>query len=427
MEFLHLNEDCLINLCRYLDAESIVALSDTCSKMKDIAKHFFKFKTSYRCCIGSIENEATVAKTIQRVGKYLMKIDLMFELEYQSSNQLFSVMAKSIGSNLIHLSVLGEICFTPLKILAPILSQLEILTIQKLCWKDDCVLQIDLPSLCPNLRELTVSGQVIFTPNAAKTFNRLVYLDVDFAQKQPCEEVFRGNRQLKKLNLWKRRTINQSISLNDLNWYLVHLEELHLDVGLIEEPTHQLHSVGNLMYLHTLTLNAIPTASFAEISKILETFTRLRTLVLQTDMTRLDKQFTSIQESLVRVGTALKELKSFVTVNIDWTSETVIEFVRAARNLTYFDFWSGLDTNYIVTSSFIRELAEARKSSVNILSQPLNLRMYAMDVHLKQVNALDKIGRTFPNRFPFIVLVCLCSGLQRATSSEISQAVEMMS
>lgn len=384
MELLDLNMDCILNLCLYLDAESIVTFSETCKFLKSVAEDFFKKKKSYTCCIGSIENEAVAVKTLRKTGKYLAKIDLMFELEYQSSNKLFTVITESLGRNLVELSILGEICCMPLETLAPILSQLEILTIQNLCREEACVAEIDLPSLCPNLRELRVSGQVIFTPYYSSSFQRLEHLNVDFASKQLPALVFAANRQLKKLDLWNRWSIN-NINMSNLTSALVNLEELQLDVKLIKKPIEDLPKLNMFLNLHTLALYTIPSEMFNDISQILETFTRLTKIELQSDLTRLDAQFSSIQDSLVRIAEKLKELQSFVTVNIDWLEETIRRFVGEARNLIYFDFWSS-EYNLIVEPNLIRELATARK---NLMRGPLKLKMYAMDYQLKQVSVLQ--------------------------------------
>lgn len=414
MELLDLNTDCLLYLCHFLEAESIVAFSETCSILKSIAVDFFEFKKSYSCCIGSVEDEARAAKTIRKIGTHLTRMDLMFELEYQSSDRLFTLFASSLTGNLIQLSILGEICCMPLTILAPILQQLEILTVQNMCWTENCVLKIDLPALCPNLRELSVSGDVIFTPGET-SFPQLESLDVDFAQKQAIAGLFRGNIQLKQLNLRKRRTIN-FILLSDLTMYLLNLEELNLDVGLIEKPIQDLVRIANFPRLHTLALYAIPATLFNDILKILETFNRLTAVTLQANLTRLNDQFLSSQESLVRVATELKQLQSFVTVNIDWTSEDVVKFVGEATKLEYFSFWSGSDTNYVVTPTFIRELASMRKASVYASIQPLKLEMFPMNHHLKQVNTVLKSDCLF-NRFNGFRLVLFRSSMSQKLPS----------
>lgn len=383
MELLDLNVDCLLNLCPYLDAESIVAFSETCKLLKSIAEDFFQFKKSYTCCIGTMENEATAAKTLRKTGKYLTKIDLMFELEYKSSNKLFELITGSLGRNLIELSILGEICCLPLELLDPILLQLEVLTIQNLCREECCPVKINLPNLCPNLRQLRVRGQVVFAPNHIKSFQQLKHLDVDFTTEQYPGSVFSANSQLKKLNLLNRYTIHD-IDINNLTFALVNLEELQLDVKLIKKPVEDLPRLNQFLHLHTLALYTIPSILFNDISKTLETITRLRNIELQSDLTRSDAQFSSIQDSLVRIATTLTELKSFVTVNIDWLEETIKEFVGSASNLIYFDFWSS-GYNSIVEPNFIRELAATRK---NVKTEPLNLKMYAMDYHLKQVSAV---------------------------------------
>lgn len=386
MELLDLNEDCLIKLCRYYDAESTVAISETCLTLNRIAKSFFKHKTSYTRCIGSYENETMAAKTIRKTGKYFEKINLMFDLNYQCSNELFTLLTESVGTNLMELSILGELCFMPLNKLATTLSRLEILTFQNVCWEDDCDCEIDLPLLCPNLRELRIRGQIDFTPKSVKYFQRLEHLDINVASKQSSVEVFRQNRNLKKLSLSIRcsRTIN-NINLYDLTTNLVNLNELKLDVRLIQDPAQHLLALAYFRHLNTLSLYKIPAELLDGILKYLGTLSGLQKVTLQSDLTRLDVQYSSIQESLIGLATKLTALTSFVTVNIDWMSETVLEFVSEARNLIYFDFWSGSDSNYIVGATFIRKLAVIRKCLM--FSEPLRLKMYAMDHDLKQVNA----------------------------------------
>lgn len=186
------------------------------------------------------------------------------------------------------------------------------------------------------------------------------------------------------LNLRNRRTTNK-IDLATFNGMLINLVKLHLDVRLIENPIVDLLSLSVFDRLHSLELYSIPAASFNGILKILERLDRLKEIVLQCNVTRLDSQFSTIQESLPSMAAKLKQLSSFVTVNIDWTADSVTQFVLLAEKLIYLDFWSGSDTNYTITPAFIRTLATIRKSSVNGRMQPLHLKLYTMDIDLKEV------------------------------------------
>lgn len=200
MNVLDLNEDCLIHLCRYFDAEAIVTVTQTCSRLKYVAESYLQFKKSYSCNIGSEESKVVAGRTIRKMGKYLTKIDLMVDLQYQGSlTEFFRLLVRSVGPNLIELSILGEVCVMSLQILAPILSHLEVLTLQNLCWKERCVSTIDLPQLCPNLRKLIVCGPIIFAPKYNKEFQRLESLDVTFSSGQIPADVFTQNRQLVRL------------------------------------------------------------------------------------------------------------------------------------------------------------------------------------------------------------------------------------
>lgn len=383
MELLDLNDDCLRYLCLFLDAESTVEFAKTCTTIKYIAEKLFKRINSYTCCIDSKESEKRAALTIKKIGKYLEKIGVMIELKFRCSDEFFILLTESLGKRLLELSILGEICFIPFTILAPLLQQLEILRIQNMCWRDDCVVRIDLPAFCRNLKELTVSGRVIFTPNLRK-FQLLEKLDVDFDSEQSHHSVFVENTQIKKLDLWNRREIKY-IAIDDLISTLVNLEELHLDVKLIKAVPTEILKISQFAILHTLWLYAIPVPQFNDVVENLKTLKRLKDISLQSELTRLDSEFLLSQQSLIGIATELKELESFATVNIDWTSETVSEFVGLAKNLRYYDFWSGLTSNYIVTPAFIRELAATRKYTVDETMEPLNLKMYVMDLDLRQV------------------------------------------
>ncbi len=425
IELLDLNEDCLINLCRYFDAESIVAIAETCTRLKNVASDFFKHKKSYSLVIGSVEQEVMAAKTLRKVGKFLCRIDLMYELENSGSsyNELFAMLTESVGENLIELSILGKICRMPLITLAPLLLRLQTLTLQNLCWDEGCSTEIDLPSLCPNLRKLTVSGEIMFAPRYRQSLPSLECLDADFASEQRPLDFFYQNTQLKKLNLRYRRTIKK-IYLSAFNMYLVNLQELQLDVNLIASPVDRLPGLAGFRDLRALRLYAIPVSTFNAILKILETLTRLTDVVLQTHLTRIDAQFSSVQESLIGIATQLTELQSFATVNIDWTSDTVIDFLRQAKKLISLDFWSGSDSNYIVTPAFIRELASIRKLSVHERMQPLHLKMHLMDRDLKEVKTPPTVNvLAFLNvDFPFLVLI---AGRQGARCCELYQIVEI--
>lgn len=383
MKLLDLNEDCLRYLCLFLDAESIVDFSKTCTTAKCITVKLFKRIRSYTCCIDSKESEERAALTVRKIGNHLEKFGLMIEHKYRCSDQFFMVLSESLGKGLIELSILGETCSMPLTILAPIFLQLQILHIHNMCYNDECVSSIDLPLFCRNLLELTVTGKVTFAPKF-HNFQLLEKLDIDFDSEQSHLPIFVANQQLKKLHLWNRRKIKY-IEMDDLTQFLVNLEELHLDIRLMKTPQTEIPKLNEFANLHTVLLYTIPVSQFNVILTNLQALSRLKDVSLQSNLTRLDPEFLLAQESLIRIATQLKELKTFTTVNIDWTSEAVSKFVGQAKKLLYYDFWSGLASNYIITPTFIRELAVTRKQTVDETMEPLNLRMYRMDNELRQV------------------------------------------
>ncbi|XP_037047493.1 uncharacterized protein LOC119083068 [Bradysia coprophila] len=385
MNILKLNDDCLFHLCRYLDAEEIVAVSQTCTRLENVAKRLFRHKKSYMCYIGTPEDIVAAVRTLRKIGTNLRQIDLKVDLKYGASSltKFFRLLTETVGPNLIEFSILGEICWMPLTILTPVLRRLEVLTLQNSCWNANCAVMIDLPLLCLNLRELIVFGNIIFAPRSQKFFRRLEILDVTYSSIYIPNSVFTQNQQLAILNL-RRCMTTHSIDLRYFDTWLINLVKLNLDIGLIEDPIENLPLLSNFQSLNSLELFSIPAAVFNDIIKILETLVRLHEIVLQCHLPRIDAQFLSVQESLAGMASKLTQLRSFITVSIDWTAESVSNFVHRARNLTYLDFWSGGVDNYKLTPEFIRSLAKIRRSMVGIM-HPLHLKLRIKDKDFKQV------------------------------------------
>lgn len=385
-ELLDLNDDCFTYLCRYLEPETIVNLSKTCTRLKAITERRFRYKTYYSCCIGSRRSEITVLRTLRELRRYLKRFDLMFDVGYEASyTKLFALLNQEVEeSHLIELSILGEVCNMPLASLAPIFGKLEVLTLQNICFAHNCVATVNLPAFCRNyLKRLTVSGQIIFAPVLHKEIFGLLWLDADFTTGMEPEDFFLDNPQLKHLYLRNRRNVI-NISLNTFSGLLPVMEDLGLDVTLIRQPVRDLPELAHFGSLTSLGLYRIPEALFSDVVGVVKTLQRLRKVVLQSNVSRANANFTAIQESLVGIPNQLAQLRSFVTVSIDWTPETVSDFVVNARNLEYLDFWSSSESNYTVTPQFIRTLARNRRLTLN--PRPLQLKMYSQPPVVKKVN-----------------------------------------
>lgn len=75
MELLEMNDDCLEYLLKFCDADSLVAASQTCTKLNIIATPLFKHKTRYHCQIKSNKDIMCAKRTIGSIGKYLIQLD----------------------------------------------------------------------------------------------------------------------------------------------------------------------------------------------------------------------------------------------------------------------------------------------------------------------------------------------------------------
>lgn len=199
MNILELCNHCLMLICRNLDAESIVAVGDTCGKLRDVVNdHCVQRIKSYTCHIGSDESRAVAGRTLIEVGIHLTRIDITVDPGYTGTlGRFFDLLRESVGQNgLIELSIFGELCKMPLINLGAALNSLETLTLHDLCSDKLCVTTLNVPLLCPNLQELIVSGPIAYAPNDATAMRRLKTLDVTFTSQDFPTGLFIQNRQL---------------------------------------------------------------------------------------------------------------------------------------------------------------------------------------------------------------------------------------
>lgn len=87
-----MNDDCIEFVLKCCDAESIVAVSQTCKKLQSIATVLFKNHTIYACYIESKEDDKRLKRTIAHIGNYLTELYVTVDVNfryYELYNSIF--------------------------------------------------------------------------------------------------------------------------------------------------------------------------------------------------------------------------------------------------------------------------------------------------------------------------------------------------
>lgn len=134
MELADMNEDCLEYLVKFCDADSMVAVSQTCNKLNGIAVRFFHLQTSYDCQIESKEDETRVKRTIGAIGKYLTELDFRTRHNWDLSNEFIARLSQKCP-NLQKLEIRSRVSPNIIFGSVQTIQHLEHLTIH--CWDED--------------------------------------------------------------------------------------------------------------------------------------------------------------------------------------------------------------------------------------------------------------------------------------------------
>lgn len=92
IEFLDMNDDCVEEVLKNCDPDSIVAMSQTCNKLKSLATPLFKKHTKYDDEIESEEDLRRVKRTIASLGNHLVELNVNFDEEYNIRKSMLFVV-----------------------------------------------------------------------------------------------------------------------------------------------------------------------------------------------------------------------------------------------------------------------------------------------------------------------------------------------
>lgn len=337
--FFILNEDCILEIAKYLDFDSLVILSQVCKLFHRLLhQHCFPRIREYSVQNGTSDVPMPLAKmrrSLMCIGPYITELKFKWH-DYDHSNRLQRFLEKLgqyVGKN-IRCVRFRDTLITDEHIPAikNMLKNLE--TLEIIVYNPDFDLDLDYQSLCPNLRKLKLLENMQFI-RCCKSWPSLEHLSIV------------GNEYM-VLNTF-RTFITQNPQLKCLKFTGYHADDRLLAVAqelpniqkLTILPSFPNLSASNIVYLSglqnltKLNLMYLDEGDLNGILQSLSRFVGLRVLKLHLlfDGGEGDEHYEPNQQALIGLAQDLPHLERFYTRYIKWKESTVIDFVRFGSQL----------------------------------------------------------------------------------------------
>lgn len=337
--FFILNEDCMLEIVKYLDFDSLVNFSEVCKLFHRLLhQHCFpRFRTF------AIQNDsskvpmplAKMRRSLMCIGPYVTELSFKWH-DYDHCHRLQRFLEKLgqyVGTNIRCLrfrdTLIDEDRIPAIK---NILKHLE--TLEIIVYNPDFDLDLDYHSLCPNLRKLKLLKNMQFL-RCCKPWPKLEHISMV------------GNEYM-VLNTF-RSFIAKNPQLTCLKFTAYHADDRLLIVSLnlpnIRKmtilPSFPNLSASNICYLTGLNLTHLNLMYLDEddlngILQCLSRFVGLRVLKLHLlfDGGDGDDHYEPNQQALIGLAQDLPHLEKFYTRYIKWKESTIIDFIRFGSQLT---------------------------------------------------------------------------------------------
>lgn len=375
-DFFRLNEDCILELTKYLDLESLVNLSNVCKLLHRLL-HQYCFPR-YR--VYSIRNGssvpiplAKVRRTLMCIGPYITELNFRWhDLDFNNRLQRFlDKMGQYVGQNIrvvrFHCLLIDDQCILAIK---NILQRLD--TLELLVNNQGFELDLDFIEVCPNLRKLKLLEN-----------NRLVRCCKPWPQLKHLSMIGNGRFILPKFRLLlehnpqltclKFTARHADDRLQAITQHLPNLQKLTILSSNPDISATNIVSLSSLQHLTTLNLMYLDEDELDGILECLTHFTGLRVLKLHLSFNGKDKDghFEPNQAAMISLAQDLPHLEKFCTRYIKWEESTLINFIRFASQLQAMHIhWCDLPITNLRLVKIVKVL---RRNRPQPQSKPLQL------------------------------------------------------
>lgn len=327
MELLDLNDNCLELVFNHCDVQTIVTLSKVCKRFNGLVTsvHFPK-QTKFIADAGIDEEECV--EILECIGQYLIELEIH---DASNSPEFYETICRCVDMNKIRKFTLRkeDMSESILQTLEPMLQCLNELELRII---EDCNDAMDLYARCPNVRRLHIQWNTPFINTQHwPQLEEFTLGDNEFIEEEQFREFMRNNRQLKKLKIG---CYNCDVQLSDIAENLVNLEDLIIFQNYSNLSDESIVDLQPLTHLKRLILRSI-TNDFDGIAMNAATLNGLIELQLQADaeLCMDDEYHEPGSGCLIDIAIEIPQLQVFGISNCKLDDETVMEFLRLARNL----------------------------------------------------------------------------------------------
>lgn len=361
-----LNDDCLISIFDECDVETLLSLSDTCRRFKElIIKFNFPKVHTYVCELFDDNKLNSTRRIINSIGKYLKELtfDIRHHMESYDEDEsdtylpLLKEFAKDIGDNLRKFCLdVERVPNNWIVALSPIFAHLEILIIQTN--NDHSDYDFDVCSISPKLKHLRIQGDYPMEENCQK-WNCLESVSIGDNECLCSDTIVRLMSLNPQIKRFKVAAFNCDLHVGDIAEHLPNLEELVIFQNDSDLSGSTVHQLQRLKKLRNLRLMRIYPDEYDAILAGLPALSLVRALKIQLSTDYYDEIRYS-KEHLISIARNIENLEEFSISNCPIDAKTVLDFVQFADNMKI------LHIHYCtieVNIDLIREIGQLRLKS----------------------------------------------------------------
>lgn len=394
---LQLDEDCLLEIFKRCDIETLANLSDVCKLFKNqLERHIFPQIRLMQLDYDSMAL-ATARKILRCIGPHLNTLNLhgqFFRQNVERYSQKLAQYCENIRElNLTYI----QVCYRPvfsynpslilemmhfrsnvkkqISFFKPIFQHLEKLTFNV---EGNCFVDLEILPQCLNLVKLKMYTDFCWSEPQPLYFPNLIYLALKDECKATDEGIFDAliaqNPQLKCV-----KTTSNCIRPTTFH-YLPVLDKFSITIPN-NDKLDGITYLSAFRHLTKLTLSEIDVFDLLHILEHVNQLTQLIQLKLYVGNNRSDKKrYTEYQSHLVATATDLICLEKFLVQGLTLLQSTIFDFVRFAKKLQslHVHYCKWLPPNQTIrrnigTQALVTEVVKARSLIGRQESEPLKL------------------------------------------------------
>lgn len=335
-DFFMLNEDCILEIFKYLDFDSLVNSSEVCVLLNRLLhQHVFPRYREFAYAFESKMPLAQLRRSLKCIGAHIHELQFKWH-DYDHNNRLqrfLEVVGQYVGKNIRSVrfrnTSLTETNISPIKDILRHLEKLEIIV-----YNPDYDLDIDFVALCANLKKLKLLENMQLI-RCCKPWPSLEHFNIvgnEYMELNTFRSFLVQNQQLKCV---KFTAYHADDRLRAVAQNLRNVEKLTILPSFPNLSASNIVYLSSLQHLTKLNLMYLDETDLNGILQCLTRFVGLHELKLHLlyDGGDDDGHYEPNQQAMITLSQELPNLEKFYTRYIKWNESTLIEFIKLSTQL----------------------------------------------------------------------------------------------